>query len=171
MAAALGADEAEKRHPEEREVADDVEYLVADELVGAAQGLLVEHPVGREHDGVVERAAADEVGAPERLDLLGEAEGAGRGNLAGEAFGVERVEAVVLAADERVPEVDRAVYLAALEGLDRDAALALLDRDAPAHAQGPPRGGLLDHTGALDHLREGVGRAVHDGQFEVVNFA
>src|SRR3712207_7561412 len=46
--------------------ADDVENLVADELVRPPQGRLVEHPFGRQDDGVVERAAADEVGAAQR---------------------------------------------------------------------------------------------------------
>ncbi len=57
VAACFGGDLAFDVHAEQGEVADDVEDLVADEFVVEAQGSFVEHPVGREHDRIVERPA------------------------------------------------------------------------------------------------------------------
>src|SRR5580693_57129 len=41
----------------EVEIAERVEQLVADELVGEAQPAVIEHPVAADHDRVVKRAA------------------------------------------------------------------------------------------------------------------
>jgi hypothetical protein len=46
-----------QRHAEERDVPDDVQDLVADELVLEAERLLREHLVALDDDGGVERAA------------------------------------------------------------------------------------------------------------------
>ena len=54
MTTAFGTHTAEQRHAEQGEVADDVEDFVADKFVARAQRCLVQHGVGREHDGVVD---------------------------------------------------------------------------------------------------------------------
>jgi hypothetical protein len=73
--------------PEQREIAAQVEHLVAHELVGPAQALRVHHLLVVEHDGVVERATACEARVPERVHLAQEAERARRRDVALEALG------------------------------------------------------------------------------------
>jgi hypothetical protein len=73
--------------PSTREIAAQVEHLVAHELVGPAQALRVHHLLVVEHDRVVERAAAREASVPERVDLAQEPERARRRDVALEALG------------------------------------------------------------------------------------
>ena len=65
----------------EIQVADAVQHLVAHELVGKAQALLVQHLIVADHDRVLERAAERQAARPQLLDALGEAEGAGTRDL------------------------------------------------------------------------------------------
>src|SRR6185295_3969203 len=51
-----------------REVADRVEQLVADEFVGEAQALDVQHPVLVQHHGIVESAAQCKTAVAQILD-------------------------------------------------------------------------------------------------------
>src|SRR5207302_2439178 len=111
-----------------------------------------------------------EGGAREQFDRCGEAERERGRNLAREGFRVERVEAESLHADERVGEVNHAVYLPRLVRLDGHAPVALLYEDALAHAQRSTCGGLLDDTRAQDHRGEVVRGAVHYRQLKVINF-
>ena len=76
VTAALSNYFSENRHTQQRQIADDVQNLVAHKLVAKSQASRIQHPVGREHNGVVEGAAADQVGAAQRLDFIGEAKGA-----------------------------------------------------------------------------------------------
>ena len=71
---------ADDRMPEERQVADPVEDLVAHELVLEAQ-LVVEDPGLTDHDGVVEASPEGQAAPSQHLDLPQEAEGARRGDL------------------------------------------------------------------------------------------
>src|SRR2546429_4499674 len=72
-------DVREDRTAEERQVADEVEDLVPDELVAVAQA--VERAAVREHDRVVERAAAREAVLPHEPEVLEEPVGARRGDV------------------------------------------------------------------------------------------
>src|SRR2546427_4771901 len=69
-------DVREDRAAEEREIADEIEDLVPDELVAVAQA--VERPALREHDRVVERAAAREPVLPHDSQVLEKPVGARR---------------------------------------------------------------------------------------------
>ena len=83
VAAAVRDDVADDRVADERQIADDVEDLVADELVLEAQRV-VEHAGLAEHDRVVERAAEGEALLAQRLDFLQEPERARRRDLVDE---------------------------------------------------------------------------------------
>src|SRR3989449_1685511 len=72
-------DVREDRAAEEREIADEIEDLVPDELVAVAQA--VERPALREHDRVVERAAAREPVLPHDSQVLEKPVGARRGDV------------------------------------------------------------------------------------------
>ena len=117
MAGAAPDEAADQLAAGEIEVADAVEHLVADELVGKAQALLVQHPVLADHDRVLERAAERQAARPQLLDPLGEAEGAGARDLGLEVVGAE-AHLQRLAVDQRMVELDLAVDLEAVGGLE-----------------------------------------------------
>ena len=54
VTAALSDDFAEYRHAEQRQIADDVEYLVTHEFISKAQTGFVQHSFRRQHDRIVE---------------------------------------------------------------------------------------------------------------------
>src|SRR5215203_1681449 len=99
---------AENRHPEEREIADYVENLVAHEFVRETQRIFVEHPVGRQDNRVVERAAERQISFAEHFDFLRKSERASRCDFAPERA-VLQFEMKRLAFDKRVRKIDHAV--------------------------------------------------------------
>src|SRR3990172_13008892 len=82
-----GGDDVRAEAPaKQRQVAEEVRRLVAHELVGPAQRRADDRR-RVEHDGVLHSAARDEPLRPQRLDLVHEAEGARRRELAREHVG------------------------------------------------------------------------------------
>ena len=73
VAAAVRHEVADHRVSDERQIADHVENLVADELVLEPQ-CVVEDAGLAENDGVVERTAERETALAQHLDFLQEAE-------------------------------------------------------------------------------------------------
>src|SRR5262249_44076803 len=94
-------------HSGERQVADDVQNLVAHKLVVESQRLLIEDAVARQRDRVFERAAARQTVLAQRLDFLYESEGSGRRALFWIIAGANDDLAPLLA-DHRVIEVNQA---------------------------------------------------------------
>ena len=78
MAGAVCRQTAKNLLADEREVAKEIENLVAYELVRIAQRGLVEHAVFGQHDRVLERSAADQARGLKRLDFMVETERSGR---------------------------------------------------------------------------------------------
>ena len=76
-----GDDVRLERHAEQHDVADDIEDLVAHELVLEAQRLLRDDLVALDDDGAVERAALDLAQLEQLLDVLVDREGARRRDL------------------------------------------------------------------------------------------
>ena len=76
-------DVAAERPPRQGKVADDIKDLVADELVGKAEGLLAQDGVTSDDQGILEAAPLDEPLLHEVLHILVVDEGAGRSDLAG----------------------------------------------------------------------------------------
>ena len=86
---ALGDDVRLEPPANQRNVADDVAGLVADELIGPAQRG-AHHAVVGEDDDVLDVAAQGEAALPQPGHLALEAEGARPGDLPPEAVGVDR---------------------------------------------------------------------------------
>jgi len=86
MAGALGDDAAPDAAAGQGEVADEVEDLVADELVGEAEGAVLDFAVA-DDDGALVGGAADEAHVAEHGFVFAEAEGAGGGDEAGVVAG------------------------------------------------------------------------------------
>ena len=66
---------AQERSAHQRQVADNIEHLVADELLRIAQRLVRQHGVVTDDHGVLEAAAFDQAVLDEELDLLEKAKG------------------------------------------------------------------------------------------------
>src|ERR1017187_5698205 len=126
VARALGDDVALDAPAGERKVADQIEYLVAHELVGKAQRPVL-HALRGEDNRARVRDAADQAHVAQLGLILLEAKGPRRRNQAGVVSGFQ-VGRELFAADGR-REVDGVVDAVALAGVDADefAALAYLD--------------------------------------------
>src|ERR1051326_8036000 len=118
--------------------ADEIEHLVAHELVAVAKRAVHDAAVV-EDDRVFDRAAARQAGGAHLLDVFHEAERARRGDLLEEAVVVE-VEVNGLASDHRMIEVDFVFDAEAIGGIDAGALGAVDDLDRLPGAEGPARG-------------------------------
>ena len=170
MAAADRTVRAQQRQAGQRKIADHVEHLVTDAFVGEAQAFGVEQAVVVEHHRIVERGAERETGAPQAGDIVHAAEGAGARDVAAEALRVE-VENVVLAADDRIGEIDFD-FGAEARGVWANFAERIADRDLDRleHLDEAAAGGLLDDAGLINGGDEGGGGAVHDRHFRAIDF-
>src|SRR6185295_925721 len=110
MAAALGAHPAENRHSQQRQIANDVQNLMAHELVRKPQARFIQHAVLCQYDRIVERAAPNQVSFPQSFDFFDESKSARRSNIAGERSVIQS-KRTMLNADQRVGKVDGAIYL------------------------------------------------------------
>src|SRR6267142_3994552 len=103
-----GGELADDGHPDQGEVAERVEDLVADELVREAEPFGVEDVEVVHHHRVLERAAAGEARLVEALYVALEAKRPGPGDVLLERLLVD-LEAEALIGDQRVAEVDGVV--------------------------------------------------------------
>ena len=133
VAAAVRDEMADHREADERQIADDVEDLVADELVLEAQRV-VQHAGLSEHDRVVERAAERQAALPQHLDFLQEAKRAGRRNLLDERL-FRDLHRPRLMPDERVIEADAVGDLEVVGRIERDPLVPLGQGDRPQDLQ------------------------------------
>ena len=152
--------------PDEREVADHVEDLVADELVLEPQRVVEETGLA-EDDGVVERAAQRQPLLAELLDLLQEAERPRRRDLLGEGL-LGHVLGPRLVPQQRVVEADAVGHLEVVGRVDGDALVAVGERDRPRHLQKPPRRLEGPDARLVDQVDERGGAAVHDRHLGLV---
>ena len=149
---------------EQREVADQVEDLVAHELVPESKRPR-QDPGVVEDDGVVEAAAAGEAAGAQLRHLAGEAERAGGSDPRGEFFGAED-EGQFLLPDERMGEVDlvgdrqsRSARLEATRLPSRRTSTGSVERERPDHRV------LALEAGGMEQPDERQGRAVQDRDF------
>jgi hypothetical protein len=165
VAGALGDDAAEDLVAGEGEVADEVEYFVADELVGKAERA-ADNAAAGDDDGVGVGDAADQAHVAEFLLVFAEAEGArGRDGFAVGAGG--EVERDVLQADGR-GEVDAVGDGVAVAGVDAEEFVAVADLDRLEDAEVLAAAALHFEAGVLDGFDVRQGGAVEDGEFEIV---
>jgi hypothetical protein len=166
MAGFAGFDAAEEGESDEGQVADEVESLVAAEFVGVAEGAVHDAVFG-EDDGVIERAAADEAHGAERLNIGFEAKGARAGENLAEGFGIDE-QFDLLLADLRMGEVNVAADAEFVGGIDADAAAVFDDFDGLEDAEVASFAAKATEASLIKQLEERFGRAVQDGDFDVV---
>ena len=111
---------AQNRHTQQRQIANDVQNLVAHKLVRKAQAGFIQHAVLRQHDGVVKRTALNQIRSTQGFDFFDESKSARRSNVARERTVIQS-NGAMLYADERVRKVDETINLVSVRGLDADA--------------------------------------------------
>jgi hypothetical protein len=156
------------REPEERQVADGVEHLVARELVGEAQPLRIEDGELVDHDGVLQASAPGQAGLLHALDVAQEAEGAGARDFPLVAA-VGEGEAKGLVGDQRVLEVDRELDGGRVGRLEPRQLVAVAHLDRPRHDDEPLADALLGDARLPDERHEGSRGAVEDGDLAPVH--
>jgi hypothetical protein len=166
VAGFAGFDAGEEGEADEGEVADEVECFVAAEFVRVTQRA-VHDPILGEDDGVIERASADEAHSAERLDIGFKAEGAGAGENLAERVGIDD-QFDLLLADERMGEVDVTANAEFVGGIYGDAAPVFDDFDRFEDADVAAFAAKASEAGLIEQLKERFGRAVQDGNFDVV---
>src|SRR5262245_37247177 len=154
MAAPLDGEVTLDGHAEQRQIAEQVEHLVAHELVRPAQPVAIQDAVVVHHHGVVEVAAPGQAVAPEHLDLPQEAEGARAADLLLEDVPVDLQIPDLLPADRRMREVDRVAHAEPRARLDADGAVAVANLESATDAQAPARGVLLEDASRADQEYE-----------------
>ena len=152
-------DVTEERAAEQGEVADQVEHLVARELVGEAQRLGVPDGVLADDDRALDPAALDPARAPQRLEIALEHERARGRDLLPERLVVD-VERDALPPDQRVVVVDDEGDAVALVGHRRQRHAVLRPGHRPRHLDVALRAVLFDEPRLGEYLREGRGAAV-----------
>src|SRR6202021_4031406 len=149
------------------EIADEVEDLVAGELVAEAQGSVLDAVAGKDNDALL-GCTADEAHVAEFLLVFAETEGAGGSDLSLVGAGGE-VDHVSLTADGS-GEVDAGGGRGALAGIDADALIALADFNRFEDAEVFAAAALGFEADLAERFGIGQGTAVEDRQFEVVDF-
>ena len=151
--------------PDQRQVANHVQNLVAHELVLEPQR--IEHAGLAEDDRVLERAAEREPALAQHLDFLQEAERPRRRDLVDEHVLVE-VDRLLLMPEQRMIEADRVADLEAIGRIEGDALVALLELHRPEDLDRLARRGELLHAGVLNQVDPRRRAAVHDRHFGLV---
>ena len=146
------------------EVADGIEHLVADALVGPAE-LRADRALGREHDKVSRGDGGAEPGRPEPGRIVGRDERPRGGELAAVGGG-SNVDVEALLADRPGAVIEEIVDRQAGEpgGPGLDPADRIADADGFGDGDRIDRGVLLDDPGPIDRRDEIARRAIHAGQ-------
>src|SRR5947207_5310171 len=152
---------------DEREVAEEVEDLVADELVAEAE-VAADHSFVVEHDAVLDRAAARETGGAHLLDVAQETERTGRGNLLEEAVVIE-VELQRLPSDHGMAEIDLVLENQAICRGNADAFVAFDDLDRLLDLEDRDLRAEGADAGCVDEVHERERAAVDDRDFGTID--
>src|SRR5690606_12618767 len=151
VAAFFGCYLSFKRHTQKREIADDVENLMADEFVVEPERVFVKHSVGRKHDSAVERSAEREVCLSQHFYFVRKTKSACRRDLAAERTILEN-EVELLPVDVRMRKIDHAFDLVFVSWFGGHFAVAVGEFDLLEDAKIPSLGGLFCFCGGSQKL-------------------
>src|SRR5581483_3038886 len=167
VAGLRGRDLADDRPPDEREITEQVEDLVANELIAEAE-LAVHDTLIIEHDAVFDRPAARQTGSAKLLDIAHETEGARRCDLLQEVVVIE-VELHRLAADDRMVEIDLVLENQPVCRGNSNTFIAIDDLDRLLDPQHRNLGAERTDTGGVDEMHERKRAAVDDRNFGTID--
>jgi len=140
---------------------------VAAEFVREAERA-VHHAVVGEHDGIVQRAAANQAHGAKRLDIPLKAEGAGARQEIAERFGIYG-EFDLLLTDLWMRKIHVAADIEAFGGIDADAAITFDDFERLENFKITAFAAQAAHAGVFEHGHEGLGGAIEDGDFDGID--
>src|SRR5580704_17047018 len=167
MAGSSTHEAADNLHTGEREVSDRVENLVADELIGEALKIRIDHGVAIDGERVLEGGATRETGSPQRIQLVHEAKCAGGRNVATERFAGKSPEQA-LRADRSRGEGNIEIEIERLSGHQRRGCAALRNVDLSRDSDRAARSGLITETCPLKQQQPGERIAVQNGRLWAV---
>ena len=162
-----GFDAAEEGKSDEGQVADQVESLVAAEFIGETERA-VHDPIFREHNGVIERAAANQAHGAERLNVGLKAESAGTRKNSAEAFRVDGHFHFLLT-DLRVGKIDVAANVKFVGGIDADAAAVIDDFDGLEDFKESAFAAEAADARLIEQLHERFGGTIENGDLDVID--
>ena len=152
----------------QRNITDDVTCLVADELIGPAQGG-AQHPIVGQHDDVLDIAAQGEAALPQPRHLALEPEGTRPGDFPTEAVGVDGPLAGLPPDDWVIPvHADGKPEFVGRRHTVRCTAHA--QYKGCAHHKGDGIPGLLAHPTGLEGVQPRLERSIQNRQFRPVHF-
>lgn len=161
-------DQSFERAAQQGQIADEIERFVAAEFVGEAQFTL-HQSVGREDDGVFERAAANQSHGAKFFDFMRESKSSRRGEFAAKGFTADGDFGFLLA-DELMGKIDKAADAKFVGRINADAAASFGDFERLDNFQIFAALAQAANAGPFEHAHEWLGRAVEDGKFQGVNF-
>ena len=148
------------------QVAHRIEDLVADELVGVAQAVVVDHAEFVEHDRVVHRATEAEVALAHEFEIAHETEGARAADFADVALGRELDHRARLRrGNGRMIEFDGEAQAETVVRLETGDLVAVAHFHGLEDADEALGRVLFDDAGRLQQEHEGAGGTVHDRHF------
>src|SRR6185437_16320393 len=151
-----------ERGPRQRHVADRIQNLMADELIGETLTFLVDHAIIVQRQRVLQRRAMRQIHPAQSFQVFQEAEGAGRRDGLAEIPGGKN-EAEFLASDRGAWIIEYEIVPGLVGGLERGGSIAVLHLDPFSQRKNAALLALPPQTGLLDQkkIRERV--AIQDG--------
>ena len=157
---------ADDRIADEREIADRIEDLVADEFVLESQRV-VENAGFAEDDSVFERSAERQAVLPQHLDVLEKREGARWRDLVHERL-LGDPHRSRLVPEQRMVVADAVGHLEVIGRIERDPLVAARDSDRPDDLEVLARRVEALYARLLNQVDERRSAAVHDRHFRRV---
>src|SRR5207253_2176935 len=167
MARFVGFDARQKGQARQREIANQIQRFVASKLVGEAQRSVHDAVIG-EHDGVLQRAAANQAHGLERRNVALETESSGaRQKVAKSVRPNQHLH--FLLTYQGMRKIHVAAHAKLIGRIDADPAVSFGDLQGFPYLQIAPLAAQFANAGLLQHLHEGLCRAVQDGHFDRVD--
>src|SRR5579871_416170 len=168
MTGAVGNHVASNLLSQQRKIANQIQHLVAYELIAETQGAILDSVTG-ENDAILARCPSDQSHIPHRLLILARSKRASRRDVAQVAPVAER-DLEGFFPDQRMREVDRVGDGITIAWVDGDELVSLAHLHLAANLQILPRSPLLPDSCLENHLDEGLRAAIEDREFKIIEF-
>ena len=158
---------ADEREAEKRDIADQVQDLVADELVLEAQARFIHDTVFGQNHGVVQCPAFSEASGPQGFDFVQKSKRASRCNILLKSRGGAGI-GVGLGLDQWMIVVNGVRDLRGGRRLDSDSACSINNLNGLRDFHIRLATGLGDHAGRTNQSHEGARAAIQHGDFPCI---
>src|ERR1022692_2079110 len=152
--------------PDQRQVTDQVQYLVAYKLVIKTQWG-VQNFVAVQHDGILHRRPADQSLLPHGIGFMQKSESARRRYFT-QIAAVRQPHAEALLANEWVRKIDRIRNRINVRRIHGYEFITLAQLDLAHDSKISAGFALFANPGLLNHFHEGTGTAIQNRQFKIV---